>query len=173
MAGHSKWAQIKRQKAVTDAKQSKIFSKLARQISAQAKISKGIDTPELRAAVEKARAANAPKDIIERAIKKGASEKAMEAALYEAFGPGGAAILIEVLTDNKNRITQEIKHMLSKNGLALGGPGAATWAFEKKEGRWVPKSAVPLSENDLLILDRLVDELEENDDVQEVYTNAE
>lgn len=173
MAGHNKWTQIKRQKALTDAKRSKIFGKLARQISVQVRLAAGQETAELRAVVEKARQTNVPKDIIERAIKKASAERSMESALYEFYGPGGVAIMIEALSDNKNRTTQEMKHILSENNLSLGAIGSVAWNFNRKEGSWAPKNTVSLSEEDLRLLDKLVDELEENNDIQEVYTNAE
>lgn len=177
MAGHSKWSQIKRQKALTDAKKSKDFSKLARAIGVQARISGGKETPELRAAVEKAKRANLPKEIIERSIKKASESAKMEEATYEAYGPGGVGVIIEVLTDNKNRTTQEIKHVLSENNLVLGNIGSALWAFRKEitpEGIiWTPNITISPTDQDLKLLEKLVDKLEENEDVQEVYTNAE
>lgn len=178
MAGHNKWAQIKHKKAITDAKKSKIFSKLVRFIAVEARLSGGKDSPGLRAAVEKARKVNMPADNIERAIKK-ASEPGvqMESIAYEAYGPGGVGIIIETLTNNKNRTAQEIKHILSVNGTALGSIGSVVWAFKKEispEGLvWLPTSTITLSDEDLGLLDKLVEELEENDDVQEVFTNAE
>ncbi len=179
MSGHNKWAQIKHKKAVTDAKKSKIFSKLVRFISVEAKLAKGdINAPGLRAAVEKAKGVNMPSENIERAIKK-ASEPSiqMESATYEAYGPGGAGIVINTLSDNKNRTVQEIKHILSKNGFALGGIGSVAWAFIKErtgEGIiWKSTTSVALSDEDLELLAKLVDELEESDDIQEVFTNAE
>jgi YebC/PmpR family DNA-binding regulatory protein len=178
MSGHNKWAQIKHKKAITDAKKSKIFSKLVRFISVEAKLSRGKDSPSLRSAIEKAKKANMPSDVIERVIKK-ASEPSvqMESITYETYGPGGVGILIETLTDSKNRTTQEIKHLLSKNGFTLGGIGSVLWAFSKEitpDGLiWKPNNTVPISSSDLEFLEKLVDELEENDDVQEVYTNAE
>lgn len=178
MSGHNKWTQIKHKKGATDAKKSKIFSKLSKNISVEAKLSGGLDSPGLRAAIEKAKKQNMPKDVIDRAIKK-ASEPSvsMENITYEAYGPGGTGIIVETLTDNKNRTAQEIKHIFSKNGFALGGIGSVVWAFEKKntdEGMvWNPNTFVPLSDSDLELLEKLVDELEENDDVQDVYTNAE
>lgn len=178
MAGHNKWAQIKHKKAITDAKKSKIFSKLVRFIAVEARLSGGKESPGLRAAVEKAKKVNMPAENIERAIKKASEPSAaMEAITYEAYGPGGAGIIIETLTDSKNRTAQDIKHILSKNGFALGGIGSVVWAFEKEatpEGlMWKPTSTVPLSDEDLELLDKLVEDLEENDDVQDVYTNAE
>lgn len=178
MAGHNKWAQIKHKKAITDAKKSKIFSKLVRFIAVEAQLSGGKDSPGLRAAIEKARKVNMPGDNIERAIRKAAEPgAAMEAITYEAYGPGGAGLIIETLTDNKNRTAQEVKHILSEHGTALGGIGSAAWAFKKEispEGLiWTPASTIPLSDEDIALLDTLVDALEEHDDVQEVFTNAE
>jgi transcriptional/translational regulatory protein YebC/TACO1 len=178
MSGHNKWAQIKHKKAITDSKKSKIFSKLVRFISVEAKLS------------EKAKKVNMPAENIERAIKKASEPSAqMDAITYEAYGPGGAGIIIETLTDSKNRTAQDIKHILSKNGFALGGIGSVAWAFKKParhasqgdaggeksvdNDKWVPVTTISLSDTDLELLDKLVEDLEENDDVQDVYTNAE
>lgn len=178
MSGHNKWAQIKHKKAITDAKKSKIFSKLVRYIAVEAKLSQGKDSPGLRAAIEKAKKVNMPSDNIERAIKKASEPGAnMETIVYEAYGPGGVGIVIETLTDSKNRTAQEIKHILTKNGFSLAGIGSVVWAFQKEttpEGIvWKPNSTIPLTDADLELLDKLVDEFEESDDVQNVYTNAE
>jgi YebC/PmpR family DNA-binding regulatory protein len=176
MSGHNKWSKIKHKKAVTDAKKSKIFSKLIRAITAESKKCGGdTNSPSLRAAIEKAKEANMPADNIDRAVKKGASNEAgsMESITYETYGPGGTAIIVEALTDNRNKASAEIKHILSKNGFALAAIGSATWAFERSEGGWEPKTTVPLTEEDGQKLEELIDELEENDEVQEVFTNAE
>jgi YebC/PmpR family DNA-binding regulatory protein len=178
MSGHNKWAQIKHKKAITDSKKSKIFSKLVRFISVEAKLSGGKESPGLRAAIEKAKKVNMPAENIERAIKKASEPGAhMDAITYETYGPGGVGIIIETLTDSKNRTAQDIKHILTKNGYLLGGIGSASWAFKKEispEGLiWTPTNTIPLSDEDLDLLDKLVEELEENDDVQDVYTNAE
>src|SRR3989338_8078074 len=178
MSGHNKWTQIKHKKALTDAKKSKIFSKLVRFIAVEARLSGGKDSPGLRSAIGKARAVNMPSENIERAIKKASEPSSqMEAIVYEAYGPGGVGIIIETLTDSRNRTAQEIKHILSKNGFVLGGIGSVVWAFQKEmspEGLiYKPNSNIPLSDSDLELLDKLVDELEESDYVQEVYTNAE
>ena len=178
MSGHNKWSQIKHRKGITDAKKSKIFSKLVRFISVEAKLSGGKDSPGLRSAIEKAKKVNMPKDIIEKAVKKAGEPSAkMESITYEAYGPGGAGIIIETLTDSKNRTAQDIKHILSKNGFALGGIGSVVWSFAKEktpEGIiWKPNTTISLSDSDLELLDKLVEELEENDDIQDVYTNAE
>lgn len=178
MSGHNRWSQIKHKKDITDAKKSKIFSKLVRFISVEAKLSGGKESPGLRASIEKAKKVNMPGDVIERAIKKASESGAhMDAITYETHGPGGVGIIIETLTDSKNRTAQDIKHILTKNGFALGSIGSVTWAFKKEktpEGLvWTPNSYVPLSDEDLELLDKLVEELEEHDDVQDVYTNAE
>lgn len=175
MSGHNRWSQIKHQKAKTDAQKSKTFSKYARLITVESKKAKGNrDAPGLRAMIEKARAENMPNENIERAIKKATdSSTVMEAITYEAYGPGGCAMVIEVLTDNRNKAAQEIKFILSKNGFALAGIGSATWAFAKEGLSWKPTTTVPLEEADLELLTKLVEELEDNDEVQEVFTNAE
>lgn len=174
MSGHSKWSKIKHKKAATDARKSKVFSKLVRFITVEAKKAKGDrNAPGLRVAIDKARAENMPADNIDRAIDKASSSAAeLESVTYEAYGPGGAAIIIEGYTDNRNRTAQEIKHLLSKNGSALATPGAALWAFTKGENGLEPTTTVDLSDEDLEALAQLIDEIEEHDDVNEVYTNA-
>ena len=178
MSGHNKWSQIKRQKGVSDAKKSKIFSKLVRYISVEAKLSGGNDSPGLRAAIEKAKKINMPAENIERAIKKASEPSAqMFSITYEAYGPGGVGIIIETLTDSKNRTAQDIKHILVKNGFVLAGIGSVVWAFKKTispEGLvWEPTNTVKTSDEDLELLEKLVEELENLDDIQDVFTNAE
>jgi len=175
MSGHNKWTQIKRQKGKTDAQKSKTFSKYARLITVESKKAKGNrDAPGLRAMIEKARAENMPNENIERAIKKATDNSAiMEAITYESYGPGGSAMIIESLTDNRNKAAQEIKFILSKHGFSLAGMGSATWAFAKEGLGWKPVTTIPLEEADLELLAKLVEELEDNDEVQEVFTNAE
>lgn len=176
MAGHNKWSKIKRKKGASDAQRSKLFSKLVRYITVEAKKAGGnLSSPGLKASIDKAKAENMPNDTIDRAIKKGASDNsaAMENITYEAYGPGGCALVIEALTDNRNKAAQEVKHILSKNGFALAAMGAATWAFKKENGEWIPTTTVQISEEDGATLENLVEELEENDEVQDVFTNAE
>ncbi len=176
MAGHNKWSKIKHKKAVTDAQKSKVFSKLAKLISNESKKCGGdMDSPGLRAVIEKARAANMPKDNIERAVKKGAGKDAGadEEVLYETYGPGGVAIIIFAITDNKNRTTPEIRHILSKRGYELAASGSAMWAFKKENGEFVANTFVQINDQDAEKLQELLDILREHDDVQEVYTNAE
>lgn len=175
MSGHSKWAQIKRQKAVTDAQKSKTFSKFARLITAESKKTGGKETPGLLAIIENAKKDNVPKDVIERAVKKGteAGGEALEMATYEAYGPGGSAIVIDAFTSNRNKAAAEVKHILTKNGYVLAAPGSATWAFKRDNMKWTPQTTVTLSDEDLGLLDKLVTELDNNDEVQEVFTNVE
>ncbi len=176
MAGHNKWSKIKHKKAATDAQKSKIFSKLVRLIQVESKRCGGDENdPGLRAVIDKAKKENMPKDNIERAIKKGAGGDSsdLEKITYESYGPGGVAMIIEVLTDSRNRAAAEIRHILSKNNLELASPGSATWAFERSGTDWVPHTNTPLSDEDIEKLSVVVEALEEHDDVQEVFTNAE
>lgn len=176
MAGHSKWAQIKRGKAVTDAARSRVFSRFARLIALESKKAGGsLAAPALAAVITRAKAANMPKDNIERAIAKGMSKDAgeLDQVLYEAYGPGGVAIIIDALTDNRNRTTQEIKHLLSSRGAELATPGAATWAFTKSHEGYIPNEPLmDVSGADEEQLGAILDALDEYDDVQGVATNA-
>lgn len=177
MSGHNKWSKIKGKKAVTDAVKSKMFSKMAKLISTASRQVKGdVTSPILRAAIDKAREYNMPADNIERAIKKGAGSDnfALEAITYEAYGPGGSALIIEILTDNRNKAAQEVKFILSKHGFSLAAPGSAIWAFKKEmaTNNWQPITTIQLSEDDEKKLEALIEELEDNDEVQDVYTNA-
>ncbi|HWK25317.1 MAG TPA: YebC/PmpR family DNA-binding transcriptional regulator [Solirubrobacter sp.] len=138
MAGHSKWAGIKHKKAIVDARRGKLFTKLARAITVAAKEGGGDieGNPALSLAVQKAKDASMPKDNIERAIAKGTGEgadaDALEAVMYEGYGPGGVALLVEALTDNRNRTGSEIRHAFSKHGGNLGEPGSVAYLFDKK-----------------------------------------
>ena len=177
MSGHNKWSQIKHKKAKTDAAKSKIFGKFGKLITEEARKSNGDkNSPGLKSAIERAKASNMPNDSIERAIKKATEEKtALESIAYEAYGPGGVAIIIEALTNNRNKAAQEVKHILSQNGISLASPGSASWAFTKdpESHQMIAQTTVDLSEEDLNKLSILIDALEENDEVQEVFTNAE
>lgn len=182
MSGHNKWSQIKIKKGKTDAKKSQVFSKFAKLIANEARAALSAssgqvnkDAPMLRAAIERARKENMPSDNIERAIKKAteAGAKTLQEIMYEAYGPGGAALLIEALTDNTNKTAQEIKHLLAENGGNLASPGAAVWAFEKTPDGWKPTTTASLADADLQKLETLVEKLEAYEDVQEVITNAE
>ncbi|HWR93406.1 MAG TPA: YebC/PmpR family DNA-binding transcriptional regulator, partial [Desulfobacterales bacterium] len=147
MSGHNKWASIKHKKGANDAKRGKIFTKLIKEITVAARMGGGDPNgnPRLRAAVLAARAENMPKDNIERGIKKGTGELegvSYEESLYEGYGPGGAAVLVESLSDNKNRSVAEIRHIFSKNGGSLGTNGCVAWMFKKKGYIAIERSAV-------------------------------
>ena len=182
MSGHNKWTQIKRQKAVVDGKRSKTFSLLARNITMEAKKAGGEIKGHrmsfnLRAVVEKARAVNMPSENIDRAIAKAVSAGAenFEEVIYESYGPGGTAIIIEGITDSKNRTSQEIKHLLSLNETSLGGTGSVTWAFTKlPTGEWKPNNFLEISdETTMQALVNLIDALEAHADIRRVSVNVE
>jgi YebC/PmpR family DNA-binding regulatory protein len=237
MSGHSKWAQIKRKKAVNDAKRGKMFTSLIREITVAARAGGGDPNfnPRLRLAVDTAKAANMPADNIERAIKRGTGELEgvrYEEVAYEGYGPGGVALYIETVTDNPTRTVADLRHILSKNGGNLGQSGSVAWQFERRgqifidAGRYdedatllaaleagaedvqreddafvvttdptsfhavqetlrqqgfafeqaelamVPRATVEVKGADALKLLKLLDAVEEEDDVQKVYTNA-
>jgi YebC/PmpR family DNA-binding regulatory protein len=137
MSGHSKWATIRRKKGAVDAKRGKIFTKLIREIATAARLGGGDPggNPRLRLVIDKARAANMPKDNIERAIQKGVGAgegDSYEEVVYEGYGPGGTAILLQALTDNRNRTVGEVRHVLSKHGANLGSSGCVAYLFEKR-----------------------------------------
>lgn len=137
MSGHSKWSSIKHKKGITDAKRGKLFTKLIKEITVAARLGGGDPdaNPRLRTAIAAAKSENMPKENIERAIKKGAGELegvTYEEVYYEGYGPGGAAVLVESLTDNKKRTVADIRHIFSKSGGGLGEAGCVAWMFEKK-----------------------------------------
>jgi len=236
MSGHSKWSSIKHKKGITDAKRGKLFTKLIKEITVATRLGGGDpDTnPRLRAAIATARAENMPKDNIKRAIKKGTGETGevtYEEVYYEGYGPGGAAVLVESLTDNKKRAVADIRYIFSKSGGGLGEAGCVAWMFEKKglfvfekketdeealmevvldagaedirdeestievvtapedfeqvkkaldesnmryllaEITMIPKSTVKLEDKQAEQMLRLMDSLEDSDDVQKVYSN--
>ena len=176
MSGHNKWAQIKRQKGANDGAKSQVWGKLGKRIAVESKKANGdVTLPGLRAIIETAKKANMPKENIDRAVAKGTSADAaaMEAITYESYGPGGAAIVISALTDSRNRTAQEIKHVLTENGLALAAQGSALWAFTKTHEGYEPTTTVPLSSEDHTRLMEILEKLDAHDDVEEVYTNAE
>lgn len=181
MSGHSKWSQIKHKKALTDAKKGKVFSKLARLISVAAR-QKGGDpenNPQLRLAVEKARTFNMPNENIERAIKKGSGElegAKMEELTIEAYGPEGIALIIEALSDNKNRTLSEIKYLLSQNNGKMAESGSVNWLFERKGIMMINATGSGQSKEglELLVIDAGAQDLKwQNDELLEVYTKAE
>ncbi len=145
MSGHSKWSKIRRKKGRLDEKRGKVFSRLIREITVAAR--EGGDesvNPRLRQAIANAKTENMPAANIERAVKRGSGElpgATYEEAIYEGYGPGGVAVLIEVLTDNKNRTVSQIRHLMSKGGGSLGEPGCVAWMFEKRGTISVPAGA--------------------------------
>ncbi len=174
MSGHSKWSKVKNRKAVTDAKKNKIYTKMAKILAVEVKKANGdIKAANVVAAIKKARENNLPNENIERALKKNDNATQMESVIYEAYGPGGVALMIEALTDNRNKAAAEVKHILAENGCALAAPGSASWAFTKTAEGYMPNTMVPISEEDGAKLESLIDTLEDNDEVQEIYTNAE
>jgi YebC/PmpR family DNA-binding regulatory protein len=236
MSGHSKWASIKHKKAIVDSRRGKLFTKLARAITTAARDGGGDleGNPGLQLAVQKAKDASMPKDNIERAIAKGtgagADTAAIEDVMYEAYGPGGVALLIEAMTENRNRTGADVRHVLGKHGGSLGEPGSVAYLFDKRglilvdadrygeddllaaieagaedivedddvfevltepaaltgvraaleasgvdvrssEIAWLPKARVPVAEDEATRLLRLIDALEDNDDVDAVHAN--
>ncbi|HTN24126.1 MAG TPA: YebC/PmpR family DNA-binding transcriptional regulator [Solirubrobacteraceae bacterium] len=236
MSGHSKWASIKHKKAIVDSRRGKLFTKLARAITTAARDGGGDleGNPSLQLAVQKAKDASMPKDNIERAIAKGtgagADAAAIEDVLYEGYGPGGVALLIEAMTENRNRTGADVRHALSKHGGSLGEPGSVAYLFDKRglivvdaeaygeddlmaaieagaediaedEGvfeittepatltavrtaleaagveiqssdiAWLPKARVPIDEDDAGKIMRLIEALEDYDDVDAVHAN--
>ena len=220
MSGHSKWATIKHAKGLADAKRGKIFTKFIKEISIAARMGGGDpnSNPRLRTVIIKARAANMPKDNIERAIKKGTGEDggaAYEEYLYEGYAPGGVAVMVEVLSDNKNRAAADVKNIFAKNGGNLGTSGSVSRMFQRKgtieldaekvnedgvitvtttpdafsgvaealqekgfetlsaDVGMVPDAYTPVDKDTAAKVQRLIDRLEDNDDVQNVYHTAE
>ena len=175
MGGHNKWSQIKRQKGANDAAKSRIWGKIGRRITVESKKAGGdTNAANVRTVVEMGKKENMPKDAIDRAIAKGtaADTESLESITYEAYGPGGVAIIIETLTDSRNRTAQEIKHLLSENGLALAAPGSALWAFTKTGEGYEAHTTVPVSENDSENLMKILEKIDSHDDVENVFTNA-
>lgn len=175
MSGHNKWSKIKNKKAVSDGVKSKVFSKHAALIAMESRNAGGnINSPGLAAAIIRAKKDSMPKENIDRAVAKGAGSDGakFEAVTYEAYGPGGVAIIITAVTENNNRTAPEIRHIFTKMGLQLGTPGSAAWAFTKTADGYVPASPVELSDADGEKLANLVEALEDNEDVQDVYTTA-
>ncbi len=171
MSGHSHYSTIKRAKEANDAQRGKIFSKLAREISIAVREGGGEDPAfnyKLRMVLEKAKVANMPKDNIERALEKSAGG-ALEQVTYEGFGPGGVGFMVEAVTDNRNRTSQEIKNIFDRGGGSLAGPGAVSFNFENKGLLVVAKSG-SRDEQMLKLIDAGAEDLEDTDDGIEVYT---
>lgn len=178
MAGHSKWANIKHKKGAADAKRGKIFTRLIKEITVAARMGGGdIDgNPRLRAAVNSAKTENMPKDNIARAIKKGTGElegEVYDEILYEGYGPGGVAVLVECMTDNRNRTVADIRHYFAKSNGNLGESGCVAWMFDKKGSIQIEKSAVNEEELMDLALESGAEDVVEEDDSFQVLTAPE
>src|SRR5207248_8079627 len=178
MSGHSKWHSIKHKKGAADAKRGKIFTRLMKELTVAARAGGGDPdmNPRLRTIIADAKANNMPADNIKRAIRRGTGEEpgiSYEEAQYEAYGPGGAAMIIEVLTDNKNRTAGEIRHVLEKHGGNLAAPNAVAWMFHKKGYIVVEKTKAPGIDEDKLmsvVLDAGADDLQDDDSNWEVFS---
>ncbi len=176
MSGHSKWSTIKRAKGITDARRGALFTKVAREISVAAR--QGGGDPDanyrLRLAVEKARAVNMPSDNIKRTIDKatgGGEADQFEEIVYEGYGPGGIAVLVEAQTDNRNRTAAEVRSMFAKSGGQLAGSGAVAWQFEPRGLISVPRSGLDADEVALSAIDAGADDVDTSDaDTIEIYT---
>jgi len=175
VSGHSKWSQIKRAKGVTDAKRGQLFTKLGREISVAAR--EGGPDPEanarLRLAVQRAREANMPMDTIERAIKKvsGTDSAALEEIVYEGYGPNGAAILIEAMTDNRNRTVAEIRNVFTRGGGSLGNAGCVAYLFDSRGIISVEPNGADPDDVALKAIDAGADDFRVDDDAIEIYTD--
>jgi YebC/PmpR family DNA-binding regulatory protein len=179
MSGHSKWSTIKRRKGAEDAKRGKIFTRLGRDITMAARDGGGDENsnPRLKLAVAKARQANMPKDNIERAIKKGTGElegaNAIEEITYEAYGIDGVALIIEVMTDNKNRTLAEVKHAINRAGGSLAASGSVAWQFTMKGYITVPAEGKDFEEIFMVAAEAGADDVAEEDGMFVIYTPRE
>jgi YebC/PmpR family DNA-binding regulatory protein len=175
MSGHSHWAGIKHRKGLNDAKRGKVFTKHGKLITIAARSGGNPDMNfQLRLAIDRARLDNMPKDNIERAIKRGTGElkgESIEEIVYEAFGPGGIMMIIKTLTDNRNRTVSEIKTILGKFEAKLGGPGSVMWNFDFSNLEYKPRNTTAIDEKTKEQYEKLLEALDENEDIQEVYDN--
>jgi len=178
MSGHSKWSTIKHKKAAADQKRGKLFTKLIKELTVAARLGGGDQeaNPRLRSAVGAARSANMPLDNIKRAILKGTGElpgTTYEEVAYEGYAPGGVAVYVESLTDNRMRTTPEIRHLFTKHGGSLAEPNAVAWMFEKKGHLSVPRAAIGEDRLMELALEAGAEDLQSGDDGFDVYTAPE
>jgi YebC/PmpR family DNA-binding regulatory protein len=178
MSGHSKWASIKHKKGALDAKRGKIFTRLIKELTIAARNGGGDPdmNPRLRSVIADAKAANMPAENIKRAIRKGTGEEpgvSYEEAQYEAYGPGGAAVIIDVLTDNKNRTVGELRHMLEKGGGNLASTNAVAWMFNKKGYIVVEKAKADEEKQMAAVLEAGADDMQDDDDNWEVLSTPE
>ena len=175
MSGHNKWSKIKHKKGATDAQRSKLFSKHSSLITMEVKKCGGnISSAGVLACIDRAKRDSMPKDNIERALQKGAGAGSanIQEVLYEGYGPGGVALLIEAVTDNNNRTAPEIRFIFSKAGFELGAPGSAVWAFSKSVEGYIPNTPMDVDDETGEQLADLIEKLEDQDDVVNVYSTA-
>jgi YebC/PmpR family DNA-binding regulatory protein len=178
MSGHSKWASIKHKKGALDAKRGKIFTRIIKELTVAARAGGGDPdmNPRLRTIIADAKQNNMPADNIKRAIRRGTGEEpgvSYEEAQYEGYGPGGAALIIDVLTDNKNRTAGEIRHLLEKHAGNLAAPNAVAWMFAKKGYIVIEKSKADEEKLMSAVLDAGADDLQDDDDNWEVFSSPE
>ncbi|MCL5674226.1 MAG: YebC/PmpR family DNA-binding transcriptional regulator [Candidatus Omnitrophica bacterium] len=178
MSGHSKWASIKHKKMATDAKKGKFFTKIIREIMLAAKVggNNPDNNPRLRIAIEHARAINMPNDNIQRAIKKGTGEEgvmALESTTYEGYGPGGVAILVDVMTDNKRRTAAEIRSIFTRHNAGMGESGCVSWMFERKGIINVKKDIIDEEKLMAVVLDAGAEDLQSDGESYEIVTSPE
>jgi YebC/PmpR family DNA-binding regulatory protein len=178
MSGHSKWATIRHKKGAADAKRGKIFTKLIKELMVAARMGGGNPegNPRLRAALLAAKAENMPKDNIDRAIKKGTGELEgvnYEEMMYEGYGPGGVAVLVDIMTDNRNRAASEVRHIFSRNSGNLGEAGCVAWMFNKKGSIVFDKKAIPEEELIELALEAGAEDVIDQEDQFEIITSPE
>ncbi len=176
MSGHSKWATIKHKKGAADAKRGKVFTRLIKELMVAARMGGGdaSGNPRLRAAILAAKAENMPKDNIDRAIKKGTGELEgvnYEEFTYEGYGPGGVAVLVDIMTDNRNRAASEVRHVFSRNGGNLGEAGCVAWMFSKKGSIVFNKDVIPEEELIELALEAGAEDVKDQGDQFEVITS--
>ena len=178
MSGHSKWASIKHKKAITDAKRGKAFTKIVKEISTAARLGGGDadSNPRLRTAIDAAKDVNMPHDNIKKAIMKGTGAlpgMSYEEFLYEGYGPAGVAVMVEVMTDNKNRTVPEIRFIMSKNGGSLGESGCVSWMFARKGQIMIEKTAIEEDALMELVLENGAEDMKVEDDSYVVSTAPE
>ena len=178
MSGHSKWHSIKHKKGAIDAKRGRMFTKLIKEITIAARIGGGDPegNPRLRKAIQDAKGVNMPADNIKRAIQKGTGELEgghIEEVTYEGYGPGGVAMLVNVITDNRNRTVSEIRHVFSKNGGNMGESGSVSWMFHKKGYIGIEKSKADEETLMSLAIDAGADDFESDESIYEIYTSPE
>ncbi|MCB0712658.1 MAG: YebC/PmpR family DNA-binding transcriptional regulator [Ignavibacteriae bacterium] len=178
MAGHSKWANIKHRKAASDAKRGKIFTRIAKELTIAARDGGGDpdSNPRLRLAMQQARAANMPNDNIDRAVKRGTGElegQTLEQIMLEGYGPGGIGILIECVTDNRNRTVADVRHALSRNGGSMADAGSVAWNFSRKSVIAVEKEGKDEEEILLAVIDAGAEDVKEEEETFDIYAEPE